>query len=138
MREVKLRLQVQLHRLRLRPLRRLPPGVGVSEGGVGHGSGQVRQVRQGGVAFGALGGVAGQVDVGVGVGAVELGAVVAADGLREDAAPQRQVPHAGVTGAALTAGGHTCPKHLRHTWTKERKESQTLSRNETSKTKKLI
>ncbi len=115
--EVELRLQVQLHRLRLHPFSRLPPGVGVTEGGVGHGPGQVGQEGQACVAFGALGGAAGQVDVGVGVGAVELGAVVAADGLCQDAATQGQVTHARVAGPALTARGHSCTKHLhRQTW----------------------
>lgn len=126
MREVELGLEVQLHHLRLHPLGRLPPGVGVAEGGVGHGPGQVGQEREAGVAFGALGGAAGQVGVGVRVGAVELGAVVAADGLRQDAATQGQVTHARVAGSALTARGHTCTKHLRrHTWcsTQEEKNS---------------
>ena len=123
MREVELGLEVQLHRLRLHPLGRLPPGVGVAEGGVGHGPGQVGQEREAGVAFGALGGAAGQVGVGIRVGAVELGAVVAADGLRQDAATQRQVTHARVAGSALTARGHTCTKHLRrHTWWSRREE----------------
>lgn len=122
MREVELRLQVQLHSLRLHPSSRLPPGVRVTEGGVGHGPGQMGQVGQAGVAFGALGGAAGQVGVGVGVEAVELAAVVATDGLRQHPATQGEVPHAGVAGAVLTTGGHTPIKHhLRQTCRMERR-----------------
>ncbi|KAF3859343.1 hypothetical protein F7725_021742 [Dissostichus mawsoni] len=106
MREVELCLQVQLHRFRLHPLRRLPPGVGVTEGGVGHGVGQVGQEGQAGVALGALCGAAGQVDVGVGVGAVELRAVVSADGLRQDPPTQSQVTHGGLQ-ARLSQRGDT-------------------------------
>lgn len=117
MREVELRLQVQLYGLRLDALSRLPPGVGVPEGGVGHGPGQVGQQRQAGVALGTLGGAAGRVGVGVRVGAVELGAVVATDGLCQDPPAQGQVTHPGVAGPALAARGHTCSKHLhRQTW----------------------
>lgn len=86
--EVELRLQVQLHCFRLHPLSRLPPGVGVTERRVRHGPGQVGQERQASVAFGTLGGAAGQVGIGVGVGAVQLSAVVATDGLRQDPTTQ--------------------------------------------------
>lgn len=115
-REVELGLQVQLHRLSLRALRRLPPGVGVAEGRVAHGGGQVGERRQACVALAALGGAAGGGGAlaggGVRVGAKELRAVVATHGLRQDAAAQRQVPHAGVAGPVLAAGGHTCTEHL--------------------------
>lgn len=110
--EVEGGLQVQLHRLRLHPLRRLPPGVWVAEGGVRHEACLMGQVSQAGVAFGALGGAAGQVGVGVRVQAGELSAVVATDGLCQNLATQSQVTHAGVAGSALTAGGHTCSKHV--------------------------
>lgn len=112
MREVELGLQVQLHRLGLRALGRLPPGAGVTEGGVGHGPGQVGQVWQGGVALGTFGGATGQIGVGVRVGAVELCAVVATDGLRQEPATQGQVAHAWVAGSAVAARGHTRTKHL--------------------------
>lgn len=149
MREVELRLQVQLHSLRLQPSSRLPPGVRVTEGGVGHGPGQMGQVGQAGVAFGALGGAAGQVGVGVGVEAVELAAVVATDGLRQHPATQGKVPHAGVAGAVLTTGGHAPIKHhLRQTcrkkvcregtllWTHMTPSSVTLKGYSTQKNKK--
>lgn len=115
--EVELGLQVQLHRFRLYTFRRLPPRVRVTERGVWHGPGQVGQQRQAGVALGTLWRVAGQVGVGIRVGAVELGAVVATNGLGQNPPSQGEVAHAGVAGPALAARGHTYTKHLhRQTW----------------------
>lgn len=111
-REVELGLQVQLHRLGLQALRRLPPRVGVPERRVGHRPRQVGQEGQAGVALGTLGAAAGAVDVGVGVEAEELRAVVPAHGLGQDPAAEGEVAHAGVTGSVLTARGHTCAEHL--------------------------
>lgn len=110
--EVKLRLQVQLDRLSLHAFCRLPPGVGVSERGVRHGAGQMGQEGQGGVAFGASGAVAGQVGVGVRIGAEELRSVVSTDGLSQDPPTQSEVSHARIACPALAAGGHTCSEHL--------------------------
>lgn len=119
--KVELRLQVQLDRLGLHAFRRLPPGVGVAEGRVGHGASQVGQERQRGVAFGAFGGAAGLVGVGVSVGAVQLCSIVSADRLSQNPPTQSEVSHAGVAGPALTAGSHTGSKHPHpNTWVEEK------------------
>lgn len=105
-REEELGLQVELQRLLLHALRRLPPGVRVAEGRVAHGRGRVRLARHGRVALGALCGGARLPN------ARRCRVFVEAELLREvgtahrpgaERPAQGQVAHAGVAGSAAAA-----------------------------------
>lgn len=117
--EEELSLQVQLERLLLHPLRRLPPGVGVAEGGVAHGGGRVRLAGDGGAALAAFCRRAGFPSAGGGclfVEAVGLRGVGAADRLGAQHSALGQVTHAGVAGSAEAGALHTWVFALRRFW----------------------
>lgn len=104
--EEELGLQVELERFLLRPLRRLPPSVGVAERRVAHGRRRVRLVGDGGAALAAFHGRAGVSDAGrrdLLEGAVGLRGVGAADRLAAQRSAVDQVAYAGVAGSAGAA-----------------------------------
>lgn len=106
-REVEGGLQVQPDGLLRGVPGRLPPRAGPAEGGVGHGSGGMRQPRVGPAAAAASGGLAVARGV-LGIGAEGLGSVAPAGRLRLQRPPVGQVAHAGVAGLLARAAHPGC------------------------------
>lgn len=109
--EEELRLQVELERLLLHPLYRLPPCVRVAERGVAHGRGRVRLAGDSRVALAAFCCRTGLPDAGGSsllVEAVGLREVGTAHRLGAQHSTQGQVAHAGVAGSAGAATLRSC------------------------------
>lgn len=114
-----LSLQVQLERLLLYPLRRLPPCVMVAERGVAHRGGRVRLTGDARAALAAFCRRAGLLTAGCGhlfVEAEGLRGVGPADRLCSQHSALGQVTHLGVTGSAETTILHSWTFAFRRFW----------------------
>lgn len=107
MREVEGGFQVQLDGLLRGVPSRLPPGAGLAERGVGHGSGGVCQPCVGPTAMAAGGGLAAERGI-LGVGAERLGSMAPTGRLRSQRPPMRQVAKPGIAGLLAWAACTGC------------------------------